>query len=96
MERDVKEIVGVLMRVLDGGETTQAEVEELGFEAEGELKVALNEAYIKLLEFVHDGDVRRNDREADRRMRSALQGCLDNIVRAWDRQQDAIAAADRL
>jgi hypothetical protein len=94
MQRDVKDVVGLLLRLLDGGEATQAEIEEFGFEAAGELRIALNEATIKLLEFVHDADA-RDDREADRRMRSTLQDCLDNIVSAWDRQQDAAPAADR-
>jgi hypothetical protein len=81
---DVKEIVGALMRILDGGEISQTELDDLAFEADGELEAALNDAYIKLLEFVHDGDVRLNDREIDRRMRSDLQECLDRIVRICD------------
>jgi hypothetical protein len=32
MSRDMKEVIGVLMRVLGGEEITQAEVEDLGFE----------------------------------------------------------------
>lgn len=35
MLRDLKEIVGVLMRVLDGGEVSQAELAELSFAADG-------------------------------------------------------------
>ncbi len=85
MVRDVKEVIGVLMRVLDGQEIGQVDVEDLGFEGEGELQAALNAAYIKLLEFVHDRNVRRNDAAADRAMRESLQICLDQIVVACDR-----------
>jgi hypothetical protein len=87
--RDVKEVIGVLMRVLDGGEVTQAEVEDLGFEGEGEVQAALNDAYIKLLQFVHDRDKRLSDDDADRAMRANLQACLDHIVAACDREARA-------
>jgi hypothetical protein len=83
--RDVKEVIGVLMRVLDGEEVTQAEVEELGFEGEGDVQAALHDAYIKLLEFAHDRR-RRSDPALDRAMRQSLQACLDNIVAACDRE----------
>ena len=86
MNRDVKEIVGVLMHVLDGGEVPHEQVTELSFEADGELQRALNEAYIKLLEFAHDRELRLNNAELDREARSALQTCLDRIVAAWDQQ----------
>ena len=33
MERDIKEVIGVMMRVIGGGETTCDEVENLMFEA---------------------------------------------------------------
>ncbi len=85
MAPDVKEMIGVLMRVLDGGEITLADVQDLEFEGEGELQIALNEAYIRLLEFVHDRDARSNDRDLDRAMRAGLQACLDSIVAACDR-----------
>lgn len=56
--QDVKELIGIIMRVLDRAEIDEAEVLDLDFEAEGELKTALNEAYIKLLEFAHDRGLR--------------------------------------
>jgi len=86
MERDLKEVVGVLMRVLDGGEVSQAELADLSFDAEGELHAALTDAYIKLLEFAHDYDLRNRDHEADRIMRAALKTCLDRIVDVCDRE----------
>ena len=58
MARDVKDVIGVLVRVLDGEEITQADIEDLDFEGDGELQAALNAAYIKLLEFVHDREAR--------------------------------------
>ena len=87
--RDVKEVIGVLMRALDGEEITQGEVEELGFEGEGDVQAALNDAYVKLLQFVHDRDARRNDAAADRAMRESLQACLNRIVAACDREARA-------
>jgi len=85
--RDVKEVIGVLMRVLDGEEVTQAEVEDLGFEGEGDVQAALNDAYITLLQFVHDRERRQSDAAADRAMRASLQACLDHIVAACDRER---------
>jgi hypothetical protein len=41
MRRDVKEIIGTLMRVIDGDEVSTEELGELSFEAEGELQLAL-------------------------------------------------------
>jgi hypothetical protein len=84
VEGDIKEVIGVLMRVLAGGEISRGEVEDLAFEAEGELQAAVNEAYIKLLEFAYDRDARGNDHALDRQMRSALQQSLDEIVRLAD------------
>ena len=58
MARDVKDVIGVLMRVIDGGEVSQGELADLGFDAEGEVQAILNEAYIRLLEFAHDRTAR--------------------------------------
>jgi hypothetical protein len=82
--RDIKEVVGLLMRALANGEITQQEVLDLEFKADGELLIALNEAYIQLLEFTHDHDLRRADREADEKQRAALQASLNRIVRLCD------------
>ena len=84
---DIKEIVGVLMRVLDGGEVSESELADLSFEAEGELEEALNVAYVQLGEFAAAGDARRGDPERDRQMREELQACLDEIVRICDAQE---------
>ena len=84
MERDFKEVVGLLMRVLGGGEVSHQELDDLGFEADGELETALNEAYVKLREFANDRELRLNDVELDRDMRSRMQDCLDKIVKACD------------
>lgn len=86
MDRDLKEVVGVLMRVLDGGEVSQTELADLSYEAEGELHVALTEAYIKLLEFAHDRHLRDHDPHTDRAMRRRLKECLDRIVDASDKE----------
>ena len=80
MRHDIKELIGILMRVLGGEEVSEDEVLNLEFEADGDLIAVLNEAYIHLLEFVHDRDLRREDRSLDRRERSTLQESLNKIV----------------
>jgi hypothetical protein len=70
---DIKELIGTLMRVIDGAENSEDDVTKLDFEADGELMIALNAAYIQLLEFVHDHDLRLADRDADSRERRTLQ-----------------------
>jgi hypothetical protein len=82
--RDVKDVIGVIMRVLDGAEISQDDVLDLEFEAEGELLAALNEAYIKLLEFAHDREQRLGDRHLDAIERATLQHVLNVIVRLSD------------
>jgi hypothetical protein len=78
--RDIKELIGMLMRVIDNAEVTEAEILELDFDAEGELLMALNEAYIGLLEFAHDRDLRAGDRALDHKERSVLRQSLSKIV----------------
>ena len=82
MERDIKDIIRILMRVLNGDEISHEELDDLAFEADDELETVLNEAYVKLREFVNDRELRRNDLNLDRGMRSALQDSLDRIVKA--------------
>jgi hypothetical protein len=84
VEGDVKEVVGALMRVIGGGEITRQDVEDLTFDADDDLRLALNEAYILLLEFAYDYDARRNDGKLDREMRLALERILGEIVRLAD------------
>jgi len=84
--QDVKELIGILMRVVDQAEITEAEVLDLNFEADGELLDALNDGYIKLLEFVHDRDLRRTNPELDSRERAILQDVLSRIVQLCDAQ----------
>lgn len=95
MERDIKEIIGVLMRVIDGGEISLAELAELEFEAEDELLATLNETYIRLLEFAHDYDRRSQDRKYDSAMRLQLQECLDTIVRLCDHTPRGVTGPGR-
>jgi hypothetical protein len=82
--RDIKEMVGMLIRVLGDAEVAEDEVLDLGFEADGELLIVLNEAYIRLLEFVHDRKLRVADRDLDMKERSALQESLNKIVKLSD------------
>jgi hypothetical protein len=82
--QDVKELIGIIMRVLDHAEIAEAEVLDLEFEAEGELLAALNNAYIKLLEFVHDRELRHTSPDLDRKELSGLQESLNKIVQLCD------------
>jgi hypothetical protein len=82
MRHDIKELIGILMRVLGDAEISEDDVLDLEFEADGELLAALNEAYIHLLEFVHDRDLRAADRGLDRSERSRLEESLNRIVAA--------------
>jgi hypothetical protein len=82
MDRDVKDIVGTIMSVLNGAEVTPEELDDLTFEADGYLETVLNEAYVKLHEFVNDRTLRHADPKMDRNMRSELQDCLNKIVTA--------------
>ena len=82
--QDVKELIGIIMRVLDHAEIAESEVLDLEFEAEGELLAAMNDAYIKLLEFVHDRDLRHANPDVDRKERSGLQDSLNKIVQLCD------------
>ena len=86
VDRDIKEIVGVLMRVVGGGETTREEVESLAFDADGELGVAVNAAFLKLMEFAFDRDKRLQDQELDQAMRADLGRALHEIARIADRE----------
>ncbi|MEA2835188.1 MAG: hypothetical protein QOG66_3390 [Methylobacteriaceae bacterium] len=83
--RDVKELVGLLMRALDGQALTRAAVMDCAFEAEGELLEALNDAYIKLLQHAHDCEAQETDRlsEASERHRE-LQASLDRIILLYE------------
>ena len=82
MERDIKDVIGILMRALDGGDVSHEDLDDLAFEADGKLETALNEAYVKLREFANDRDLRLNDDEVNRPMRLDLRDCLDAIVKA--------------
>ena len=82
--RNVKDVIGLIMRVLDGAEISKDDVLDLEFEADGALLAALNGAYMKLLEFAYDRERRINDRQFDQRERAALQQVLNDIVRLSD------------
>ena len=79
--RNVKDVIGAIMRVLDGAEISRDDVLALEFEADGELLAALNDAYIKLREFAHDHERRVEDRHLDDTERAALQHMMNEIVR---------------
>ena len=82
--QDVKELIGTIMRALDHADIGEAEVLDLDFDADGEVLAAVNDAYIKLLEFVHDRDQRRANPDLDRQERALLQNSLNEIVRVCE------------
>ena len=82
MEADLKEVVGTLMRALAGAKISREEIEDLAFDATGELRTALNQAYITLLEYAYDCDAGLN--ELQREIHAELQQSLDGIVRLSD------------
>jgi hypothetical protein len=84
MEGDVKEVIGVPIPVIDGGEVFRDEFEELEFEATGELLAALGETSIRLLEFAFDRDARPANDQLDRAMPADLRGSFNTIVHASD------------
>jgi hypothetical protein len=94
MEGDIKEVVGVLMRVLGGREVPRDEIKNPEFEATGELPAALNEPCIKLLEFAFDRDPGITNGELDLAMRADLQESLNKAVRASGDQIPVIASAE--
>jgi hypothetical protein len=81
MLHDITELVGVLMRIVGGGETSIDEVEALNFDCADYLRPTLDEAFIKLLEFAHDRELRARDTGLDLAARSELDGLLDRIAR---------------
>jgi hypothetical protein len=85
MHRELKEIAGILMRVLRGGEVSLAELADMIFVAESELHLALAEACVSLLEFACHRDMRSRDAAADRAMRAKLEMCLERIVETGER-----------
>jgi hypothetical protein len=89
MHRYHKEIVGVLMRVLNGGEVSLAELAELSFVAESELRGALIDAHVSLLEFACHRELRARDAAADRAMRAELETCLERIAEVCERPAPA-------
>jgi len=82
--RDIKELIGIFMRVAADAEVTEAEVQDLDFDADGDLLIAVNAAYIGLLEFAYDRELRALDRDLDHRQRLALQQSLNDIVRLYN------------
>jgi hypothetical protein len=80
MEGDLKEVVGTLIRALGGARISPAEVQDLAFDASGELQTTLNCAYVQLLEYAYDCDASLNEPLSDK-MRLALQRSLDEIIR---------------
>ena len=85
MHRELMEIAAVLMRVLRGDEVSVAELMDLSIVMECELRAALLDAHISLLEFAQHRDMRSRDAAADRAMRARLELCLEHIIEAGER-----------
>src|SRR5689334_18518792 len=89
MHRELMEIAAVLLRVLHGGEVSVAELMDLSIVMECELRAALLDTHVSLLEFARHRGVRSRDAAADRAMRAKLETCLERIVEAGERVVDA-------
>jgi hypothetical protein len=85
MHRELMEIAAVLTRVLRGGEVSVAELMDLSIVTECELRAALLDAHVSLLEFAQHRDMRSRDAAADRAMRARLETCLERIIDAGER-----------
>ena len=85
MHRELMEIAGLLLRVVRGGEISRAELMGLSFVVHSEMRTAMAEACVTLLEFARDRDLRSRDPAHDRIMRLQLEGCLEYIVEICER-----------
>jgi hypothetical protein len=79
--QDIADLLGVLMRVVDGAEASVDEVEALTFDCGDDLTPSLNEAFIMLLEFAHDRELRARDRAIDDTSRAGLERMMKRIGR---------------
>ena len=59
MERDIKDVIGILMRALDGGDVS-LRTWTISHRGRRLLVTAVNEAYVKPREFANDRDLRLN------------------------------------
>jgi hypothetical protein len=87
--QDITELIGVLMRVVGGGEASVEEVEHLTFDCADYLLPMLNEAFIALLEFAHDHDLRARDMQLEAASRAELDGLLGKIARLTEEPLEA-------
>jgi hypothetical protein len=85
MHRDVMEIGALLMRVLRGGEISLAELRDATLVAECDLRAAVLDAYVSLVEFARERERRSRDAVVDGAMRDALELCLERIIEAAER-----------
>jgi hypothetical protein len=91
MHRELMEIADLLLRVERGGEISRAELMGLSFVAHSEMRTAMAEACITLLEFARDRDLRSRDPAHDRVMRLQAWVCLEYIIEICERSPPAPA-----
>jgi hypothetical protein len=84
LKPDVKEVIGLLMRLTSGAEVSREELRDIAFEADGDLETLLNESYVKLCEFANDRQLRRDDPGLDQDMRREFEILLSRIVSVYD------------
>ena len=89
MHRELMEIAGLLLRVVRGGEISRAELMGLSFVVHSEMRTAMAEACVTLLEFARDRGLRSRDPAHDRVMRLQLEVCLEYIIEICERGSPA-------
>jgi hypothetical protein len=84
MTDDIKELVGVLMRLLAGEEIATGEVLNVRYDVgSDDAASSVNAAYVGVMEFIDQRDRRTREPDYDRAMRARLQHHLDEIVRQF-------------
>jgi hypothetical protein len=84
MTDDIKELIGVLMRLLAGEELATGEVLNVRYEVNSDDAAgSVNAAYVGVMEFIDQRERRMRNPDHDRAMRAELQHYLDEIVRRF-------------
>ena len=82
--RDVKDMIGAIMCVLDGAEIPEDEIVDLAFDADGKTAGCAKRSAI-----AHDRERRIKDSHFDQEARTTLQRVLNEVARLSMRNPDA-------
>lgn len=73
-------------RAVNGGVLSADEVENIAWEAKGELDKFARHVWIELMQFCFDSDIRESDPEYDAGKRRKLKWYLDELVQLEGKQ----------